>query len=88
LPTAATSASGGAALSSTWRTTWAQAAGAFLQAFAAGVVGGATEQLGSIAYRRNNAPLATPVFYPYQGGIIHGRLDTQRRRLGKESAYP
>lgn len=79
------STTGGNWWSNTWRATLAHAAQAFITQFAAGVAGGAAEQLGTIAFKRNNVPLATPVFYPYSGGEIHQRLDSQRRRLGKEN---
>jgi hypothetical protein len=72
---------------SSFRSSLAAAAQNFLTSFAAGIVAGAVEQLGTVSHFRNNAPLATPVFYPYTGGTIHGRVDSQRRRLGKESLY-
>jgi hypothetical protein len=47
--------------------------------------------LGSIATRRTTAGvgacLTPPLFYSYEGCVVHARLDSQRRRLGKESQY-
>lgn len=73
--------------SSAFRTGLATAAGNFLTHFNGLTVGASSEALGCIAHHRNGVLLATPVFYPFSGGIIHGRVDSQRRRLGKESLF-
>lgn len=75
-------------LTSTIRSAISAFGSAFLTAFNDALAGSIAEALGTIAYHRNNVPLATPVFYPYTGGEVHGRLDSQRRRLGKESLFP
>jgi hypothetical protein len=42
-------------------------------------------QLGALSYRTGGSPRTTPVFDPFLGGAtVHSRLDTQRRRLGRE----
>lgn len=38
---------------------------------------------GFVSFRSGNAERVTPVFYPSTGAIVHTRLGTQRRRLGK-----
>jgi hypothetical protein len=40
--------------------------------------------LGSVSYYRDHELLETPQFYPYQNAIVGSRVDSQRRRLGKE----
>jgi len=87
VPESAITAPGSNELTSTWRSALSAFGHAFLAEFLATVAGGVAGQLGTIAFHRNNVPLTTPVFYPYSGGAIHGRLDSQRRRLGKESAF-
>jgi hypothetical protein len=39
--------------------------------------------LGTIRAMSHNVAI-TPTFYPYTEALVHPRLDTQRRRLGKE----
>lgn len=45
---------------------------------------GATNKMVTVSYVRNNVHLANPVPYTINGNSVHQRLDTQRRRLGKE----
>lgn len=78
---------GGNAWTSGLRNAVAAFGGAFLNSFLTSTAAGIAEQLGTISFRRNNAPLATPVFYPFTGGVVHGRIDSQRRRTGKELTY-
>lgn len=47
--------------------------------------GGAHAELGVVHYRRAHVVLEPPIFDPYFGVTVHKRLDTQRRRLGKET---
>ena len=42
---------------------------------------------GFVSYHSNNVPRTPPVFFAWQGCNVHQRLDSQRRRLGKESSY-
>jgi hypothetical protein len=52
-----------------------------------GFAGGVTT-IGTVSYRRANAPRVVPVFYPYLGHTrVNERLGTQRRRLGKLLPY-
>lgn len=88
VPTSATTVTGGNQLTTAWRTGLSTFASNFLHAFTTAFVAGITQQIGTISYKRNGEPLATPNFYPFSGGTIHGRLDSQRRRLGKEALFP
>lgn len=45
---------------------------------------GATNKMVVLSYVRDGVRLANPVPYTITGNSVHGRLDTQRRRLGKE----
>lgn len=74
-------------LATSFRTNLGNAFKAFANAFNAALIGSITEELGTIAHKRLGVLLDPPVFYPYTAGTIHGRLDSQRRRLGKESLF-
>jgi hypothetical protein len=39
--------------------------------------------LGFVSFSSGNTPRVTPLFFPITGMTVHGRLATQRRRLGK-----
>jgi hypothetical protein len=69
-------------------------ANGFLTQVNATTVTGGTISLGTISYfNRTINPTppylrTVPVFFPYLGVKIHERLDSQRRRSGKESSFP
>jgi hypothetical protein len=44
--------------------------------------------LACVAYSRGKVPLVTPIVNPIVSVAVHERLDSQRRRTGKESSYP
>jgi len=52
-----------------------------VNALAPGTITGT--QLGFVSFSTGNAPRTPPVFFPITGATVHGRLGTQRRRLGK-----
>ena len=52
-----------------------------VNALAPGTITGTT--LGFISFSSGNAPRPTPLFFAVAGARAHGRLATQRRRLGK-----
>jgi len=58
----------------------------FLTAVNADHIGGAAlaEVLGTVSFFTANAPRAVGIFRPYVGVTVHNRLDTMRRRLGRE----
>lgn len=47
-------------------------------------VSGTTYKMAVVSYVHNNAPRPTPVPFTVQSNVTHARIDTQRRRLGKE----
>jgi len=49
-------------------------------------VSGFSLSLGTISYQTGHAARPTPLFRPFTGSRVHERLDSQRRRNGKESA--
>lgn len=71
-------------LNGTFRTNWETAGGVFLGAVNAlsGTLPGIA--LGAVSYRTANAPRVTPIFEPFIAARVHVRIDSQRRRLGKE----
>lgn len=75
------------AVSTAYATTLKAAVNNVLTAINAITLSGGSAQLGCVSYHTRNALRPTPVFFPYNGVTIHLRLDSQRRRLGKESTY-
>lgn len=73
----------------TWSTVFQTAAaaglGAFRTAINASTTGTATNQLVGVSYHTAHALRPTPVVVPINAVAVHGRIDTQRRRLGKET---
>lgn len=59
---------------------------AFLSAVNALTTGTVTYKLICLSYTRNKVALIPPVPYTIQSGMADHRLDTQRRRLGKDVA--
>lgn len=47
--------------------------------------GATTYQMVAVSFRTNNLPRPTGVPYTINSAVIHGRVDTQRHRLGKET---
>jgi hypothetical protein len=68
-----------------FRTTLTNAAQSMLNSFNAATAGGSSETLGTISYFRAGELLAKPNWYPYLLPNVHQRVDSQRRRLGKEN---
>lgn len=66
-------------------TTLAGAALAFRNAVnAAGVGVFSGPEMGCMSFFSGNAPRSTGVFFPYVGQSVHPRIDSMRRRLGRE----
>jgi hypothetical protein len=61
------------------------AVAAYLAALNAISVGGATYKMVMVSYREANVDRTVPLVVTINSGSVHGRLDTQRRRLGKET---
>jgi len=62
----------------------AASAATFVGRWTAKTVGAKTYTLAIISYRTNNAPRVTPLPQDVLSAIVHERIDSQRRRLGKE----
>lgn len=75
--------------STTWTTAFTTAAQAALENFRTGInalsVGTATCQMGGLSYFTAHALRPTPLFVAFDSVAVHNRIDTQRRRLGKEA---
>lgn len=56
----------------------------FLSAFNAGSHGGLPYKLVAVRYISNGVPLAVPQVLQVADALVHSRMDSQRRRLGKE----
>jgi hypothetical protein len=73
-------------LTSAWVTTMETAGAAFLTAVNAITTTTLTPVvLSTIAFARHNAWLETPLIFPIQSVLVRTRIDSQRRRLGKET---
>jgi len=70
-------------LTSAADTLWTNAVTSFLSVINAISATGITQtSLGMVSFFSQNAPRPTPLFFPYLSGQVHGRIGTQRRRLG------
>jgi len=58
---------------------------AYLTAFNAVVSGTIGITMGMFQYHAHHQVVNPPVFYAFTGVRVHGRVDSQRRRLGKET---
>lgn len=88
VPSSALSASYGAGFLSSWQTATETALKAFLASFQLGSANSHEYSFGTISYETGHAPRVTPLFRFFTAVQLHGRLDSQRRRSGKESTYP
>jgi hypothetical protein len=52
------------------------------------IIGGQTPILGMPSYYTKYTIRPTPLFFPFLDAVVHDRLDSQRRRTGKESSFP
>jgi hypothetical protein len=90
IPQNAILTTGSSQLSSAYAGSMYAAAAAFLTSVNAHTPpGGASHMtLGAVSYYHGHAVRPTPVFNPFLSARVHERLDSQRRRLGKEATYP
>jgi hypothetical protein len=68
-------------------TAYAAAGAAFRTAVNADTISGShyVQSLGTVSFFTANAPRAVGLFVPYSSVKVHNRLDTMRRRLGRET---
>lgn len=77
-----------AALASTYSGPLKSAAEGLINTIAAHTVGGDNVTLGTPSYYSKCQLRAVPIFFGAYDAVVHDRLDTQRRRSGKESTFP
>ena len=75
---------GGRLLTTTGHTQYLNAAAAFLTNMNAIAAGASSWQMCCVRYFSQHQLLANPLVRVIGGQSVHGRIDTQRRRLGKE----
>lgn len=68
-------------------TGWTSGASTFMTAMNALTDGGVSFVLGFPSYYSKYAFRPVPLFFPFLGVRTHGRIDSQRRRLGKERYF-
>jgi hypothetical protein len=82
-PTIASDLTVGTTLIGTYVTAVQAGAAGFLADINAVAVAG-PPTLGLVRRQVNKVTLTTPLFYPYTDAVVDSRIDTQRRRLGKD----
>lgn len=87
IPSNAATVSGGSGLSTAYATSLDTAATLFMNDLLAHPVTGTTLHLGTVSYFNAHAVRPVPVFRPYFAVKIHERIDSQRRRNGRESTF-
>lgn len=85
LPEGSLTIIGGKTIATATQSNLAGAGVNLLNAVAAITINSITFQLGTIRYSSGHAPIVPPKFLQYLGCAVHPRLDSQRRRLGKET---
>jgi hypothetical protein len=75
---------GGRLLTTAGHTAYLNAAAGFLTNMNAMTAGGSSWQMCCVRYFSQHQLLANPYVRTITGQSVHGRIDTQRRRLGKE----
>lgn len=87
IPSTAQTAFYGSQINGGYADSMKAAAASWLNTLNTSSPGGSTFQTGTISYFSGNAPRVTPVFRSFLSVLVHERLDSQRRRSGKESAF-
>jgi hypothetical protein len=89
IPSSAISPAGSSAVSGSYAQNMETAALQFLNGIESMIVD-AIEGFtaGLVSYYHDHAVRPTPVYNPFEGVRVHERLDSQRRRSGKESSFP
>lgn len=89
IPLSALTTSGGSALTTAYMNDVASVGNNILLYWAGvSLPSASTVEQVCLSYRTAGAPRISPVTFPIVGAECHGRLDSQRRRSGKESAFP
>jgi hypothetical protein len=88
IPQSAVTTPNNAALTSTFSSSLETLSTTFMNNVNSHTIGGATPQLGVPSYYSKCALRGQPIWYPFYAVNVHQRLDSQRRRSGKESTFP
>jgi hypothetical protein len=88
VPESAVVSPGAAQLTTNAITSYENAWSAFMNTMNGVLGGGIAFQLGFPSYYHNFQFRTPPLFFPFFGVKVHGRLDSQRRRTGKERYFP
>lgn len=76
---------GGRHLSNTAQAKWTGAGNSMMTEFNTAGPHPSTYTLGTIRASSHGVQLTPPQFFPYQAAVVHTRIDSQRRRSGKET---
>lgn len=87
IPGNALSTTGGAGLTATYANSCRNAGNSFLTAANVLNLGTIPIEIGGVSYFHQYAFRTPPLFLPYLTAHVHERLDSQRRRSGKESSF-
>lgn len=87
VPDTALSSVAGSLILSTYSGPLATAAQGFISDASGFTLNGAAGFLGFPSYYSKGAFRSPPLFYAFQSAVVHDRLDSQRRRSGKESTF-
>ena len=90
-PNTAQATVGDSLMSTTYATSLENAANTFLTTFNAmttGLPSGITQAIGTLTHYHKYTILTTPIWRPFNSAKVHERLDSQRRRNGKEALFP
>jgi hypothetical protein len=80
---------GGKSWQTSTQSTWEGIGSALIAAIGESVIRSGVElALGTISYYTEKALRATPLFRTFEGAVVGKRIDSQRRRTGKEPALP
>lgn len=87
VPESSSVTAGDSAIAASFATLLESHAVAFLTSMNAALLSGTSIAVGTVSHYHGHSLRPTPVFYTYLGAKVHERLDSQRRRSGKESGF-
>jgi hypothetical protein len=88
VPQSAVTTPNNAALTSAFTTSLKTQAVAFMNALDVATIGGDSLILGVPSYYHQCQLRTPPIFFSFFDALVHERLDSQRRRSGKEAIFP
>jgi hypothetical protein len=87
IPSAQRGSAAGAGLLSAFTINVRNDANAYLAEMQSNTIGGAHALPGFVSYFTGYAFRPVPLFFPFNTCVVHDRIDSQRRRSGKERAF-